>query len=154
VNVSKIANNLNTMGDDSTEARCNSRLITVLVQHANDKDDSWMVWIEAYRQLPHRRLPLVNTATWSATKVNFLYWYECHPCQSVTQFVDTDCLALCRQKWWLVGLITVYHATVAAELFVIRRCCIIRVHSVIVLMRQTISHTTISDLYCSTTCCI
>jgi len=37
VNVSKIANNINTMGDDSTEARCNSRLITVLVQHANDK---------------------------------------------------------------------------------------------------------------------
>jgi len=37
VNVSKIANNLNTMGDDSTAARCNSRLITVLVQHAHDK---------------------------------------------------------------------------------------------------------------------
>jgi len=37
VNVSKIANNINTMGDNSTAAGCNSRLITVLVQHANDK---------------------------------------------------------------------------------------------------------------------
>jgi len=36
VNVSKIANNINTVGDDSTAARCNSRLITVLVQHAHD----------------------------------------------------------------------------------------------------------------------
>jgi len=36
VNVSKIANNINTVGDDSTAARCNSRLITVFVQHAND----------------------------------------------------------------------------------------------------------------------
>jgi len=36
VNVSKIANNINTVSDDSTAARCNSRLITVLVQHAND----------------------------------------------------------------------------------------------------------------------
>jgi len=36
VNVSKIANNINTMGDNSTAAWCNSRLITVLVQHAND----------------------------------------------------------------------------------------------------------------------
>jgi len=36
VNVSKIANNINMMGDNSTGARCNSRLITVLVQHAND----------------------------------------------------------------------------------------------------------------------
>jgi len=36
VNVSKKANNINTVGDDSTAARCNSRLITVLVQHAND----------------------------------------------------------------------------------------------------------------------
>jgi len=35
-NVSKIANNINTVGDDSTAAQCNSRLITVLVQHAND----------------------------------------------------------------------------------------------------------------------
>jgi len=35
-NVSKIANNLNTMGDNSTAAQCISRLITVLVQHAND----------------------------------------------------------------------------------------------------------------------
>jgi len=35
VNVCKIANNINTMGDNSTAARCN-RLITVLVQHAND----------------------------------------------------------------------------------------------------------------------
>jgi len=36
VNVSKIANNINTVGDDSTAARCNRMLITVLVQHAND----------------------------------------------------------------------------------------------------------------------
>jgi len=36
VNVSKIANNINTVGDVSTAARCNSRLITVLVQHAHD----------------------------------------------------------------------------------------------------------------------
>jgi len=38
MNVSKIANNISTMGDDSTAARCNSRLITVLVglQHAHD----------------------------------------------------------------------------------------------------------------------
>jgi len=36
INVSKIANNISTMADDSTAARCNSRLITVLVQHAND----------------------------------------------------------------------------------------------------------------------
>jgi len=36
VNVSKIANNVSTMGDNSTAARCNSRLITVLVQHAHD----------------------------------------------------------------------------------------------------------------------
>jgi len=36
INVSKIANNISTMGDNSTAARCNSRLITVLVQHAND----------------------------------------------------------------------------------------------------------------------
>jgi len=36
VNVSKIAKNINTMGDNSTAARCNSRLITVLVQHAHD----------------------------------------------------------------------------------------------------------------------
>jgi len=35
VNVSKIANNINTVGDDSTAAGCNSRLITVLVQHAH-----------------------------------------------------------------------------------------------------------------------
>jgi len=35
VNVSKITNNINTVGD-STAARCNSRLITVLVQHAHD----------------------------------------------------------------------------------------------------------------------
>jgi len=32
INVSKIANNISTMGDDSTAAR----LITVLVQHAHD----------------------------------------------------------------------------------------------------------------------
>jgi len=37
INVSKIANNISTMGDNSTPAECNSRLITVLVQHANDK---------------------------------------------------------------------------------------------------------------------
>ena len=36
VNVSKIANNISTLGDDSTAAGCNSRLITVLVQHAHD----------------------------------------------------------------------------------------------------------------------
>ena len=34
INVSKIANNISTMGDDSTASGCNSRLITVLVQHA------------------------------------------------------------------------------------------------------------------------
>jgi len=31
INVSKIANNISTMGDNSTAAGCNSRLITVLV---------------------------------------------------------------------------------------------------------------------------
>jgi len=36
INVSKIANNVSTMGDNSTGAGCNSRLITVLVQHAHD----------------------------------------------------------------------------------------------------------------------
>jgi len=36
INVTKIANNISTMGDNSTTARCNSRLITVLVQHAHD----------------------------------------------------------------------------------------------------------------------
>jgi len=36
INVSKIADNISALGDDSTAARCNSRLITVLVQHAND----------------------------------------------------------------------------------------------------------------------
>jgi len=35
-NVSKIANNISTLGDNSTVAGCNSRLITVLVQHAHD----------------------------------------------------------------------------------------------------------------------
>jgi len=35
--VSKIANNISTVGDNSTAAGCNSRLITVLVQHAHDK---------------------------------------------------------------------------------------------------------------------
>jgi len=54
VNVSKIANNINTVGDDSTAARCNSRLITVLVQHANDivsvtqvscfRDEGFVMW--------------------------------------------------------------------------------------------------------------
>jgi len=36
INVSKIATNISTMGDNSTAAGCNSRLITVLVQHARD----------------------------------------------------------------------------------------------------------------------
>jgi len=36
INVSKIANNISTMGDDSTAAGCNRRLITVLVQHAHN----------------------------------------------------------------------------------------------------------------------
>jgi len=36
INVSKIANNISTMGDNSTAAGCNSRLITVILQHAND----------------------------------------------------------------------------------------------------------------------
>jgi len=35
VNISKIANT-STLGDNSTAAGCNSRLITVLVQHAHD----------------------------------------------------------------------------------------------------------------------
>jgi len=35
-NVSKIANNISIMGDNSTAAGCNTRLITVLVQHAHD----------------------------------------------------------------------------------------------------------------------
>ena len=35
INASKIANNISTMGDNSTAAGCNSRLITVLVQHAH-----------------------------------------------------------------------------------------------------------------------
>jgi len=36
INVSKIANNISTMGDNSTAAGCKSRLITVPVQHAHD----------------------------------------------------------------------------------------------------------------------
>jgi len=36
INVSKIANNISTMGDNSTAARCNNRLIIALVQHAHD----------------------------------------------------------------------------------------------------------------------
>jgi len=36
INVSKIANNISTLGDNSTAVGCNSRLITVLVQHAHD----------------------------------------------------------------------------------------------------------------------
>jgi len=36
INFSKIANNISTMGDNSTATGCNSRLITVLVQHAHD----------------------------------------------------------------------------------------------------------------------
>jgi len=35
INVSKIANT-STLGDNSTAAGCDSRLITVLVQHAHD----------------------------------------------------------------------------------------------------------------------
>jgi len=35
INVSKIANT-STVGDNSTAAGCNSRLVTVLVQHAHD----------------------------------------------------------------------------------------------------------------------
>jgi len=35
INVSKKANNISTLGDDSTAAGCSSRLITVLVQHAH-----------------------------------------------------------------------------------------------------------------------
>jgi len=42
INVSKIANNIITMGDNSTAAGCNSRLITVLVKHAHD--DGFVVW--------------------------------------------------------------------------------------------------------------
>jgi len=54
VNVSKIANNISTMGDDSTAAGCNSRLITVLVEHAHDivsvtevtcfRDEGFVMW--------------------------------------------------------------------------------------------------------------
>ena len=36
INVSKIVNNISTIGDNSTAAGCNSRLVTVLVQHAHD----------------------------------------------------------------------------------------------------------------------
>ena len=36
INDTKIANNISTMGDNSTAAGCNSRLITVLVQHTRD----------------------------------------------------------------------------------------------------------------------
>ena len=36
INVSKIANNISTVGDNSTAAGCDSRLIAVLVQHAHD----------------------------------------------------------------------------------------------------------------------
>jgi len=35
INVSKTANNISTLGDNSTAAVCNSRLITVLVQCLN-----------------------------------------------------------------------------------------------------------------------
>jgi len=35
INVSKIANDISTMGDNSTAAGCDSRLITVLVRHAH-----------------------------------------------------------------------------------------------------------------------
>ena len=35
INISKIANT-STLGDNSTAAGCNSRLITFLVQHAHD----------------------------------------------------------------------------------------------------------------------
>ena len=36
INFSKIANNVSTMGDNSTAAGCNNRVITVLVQHEHD----------------------------------------------------------------------------------------------------------------------
>jgi len=36
INVSKVTNNIITLGDNSTAAGCNSRLITVYVQHAHD----------------------------------------------------------------------------------------------------------------------
>ena len=36
INVSKIANDISTVGDNNTAAGCNSRLITVLVQNAHD----------------------------------------------------------------------------------------------------------------------
>jgi len=36
INVSKIANDISTVGDNSTAAGCNSRLITVLVQHVHN----------------------------------------------------------------------------------------------------------------------
>ena len=34
----EIDNNTSTMGDNSTAAGCNCRLVTVLVQHAHDID--------------------------------------------------------------------------------------------------------------------
>jgi len=42
INVCKIANNISTMGDNSTAAGCNSRLTTVLVglKHAHDTESS------------------------------------------------------------------------------------------------------------------
>jgi len=36
INISKVANNISTVGDNSTAAGCNSRLITVLAQHAHN----------------------------------------------------------------------------------------------------------------------
>jgi len=36
INVSKIANNISTLDDNSTAAGCNSRLITVFVPHVHD----------------------------------------------------------------------------------------------------------------------
>ena len=36
INVCKIANDISTVGANSTAAGCNSRLIAVLVQHAHD----------------------------------------------------------------------------------------------------------------------
>jgi len=36
INVSKIANNISAMGDNSTAAGCHRRLITILVQRAHD----------------------------------------------------------------------------------------------------------------------
>jgi len=62
VNVSKIANNINTMGDDSTEARSNSRLITVLVQHDFSVIESLTYGITCH---PVQQMLLVSTSSTS-----------------------------------------------------------------------------------------